>query len=73
MAGKRYWASKVPVKDDFGDVIGDEFIDGRANHGTAWGLFTPKSWHHYGCGRLGQGFGQRYVRDETDKFAKVEG
>lgn len=73
MAAKRYWLSKVPAKDNFGDPITNEFIDGAIKVGGPWGLFTPRSWLHYGCGRLGQGFGQRYVREEGGKFAKVEG
>ena len=68
-----YWLGLVPDKDDFGDTITTEFIDGRINRVAAWGLLTPRSWLHYGCGRLGPGYGQRYIKQQGGKFLKVEG
>lgn len=68
------WLSQVPAQDDFGVEITNEFIDGRIRNGTAWGLFAPTTWQAYGCGRLGQGYGQRYrLRSDDGKFVKVEG
>lgn len=72
MTGKLYWVSPAPAVDDFGNTIEDEFVDGRSVLGP-WGLFTPKSWRTYGCGQFGTGHGQKYRRDETGNFAKVEG
>lgn len=73
MPTRRYWISPVPVYDDFGNLIDDEFIDGASNVGR-WAIFTPAAWAMYGCGSLGTGRGQRYKREAGDpKFYKVEG
>lgn len=68
-----FWRGTLRKVDDFGDTITNEFIDGRANVGTSWGIFSPRSWLHYGCGRLGTGYGQRYERQPGGEFMKVEG
>lgn len=73
MSTARYWMGTTKVKDDFGDAITDEFIDGRSNMGDLWGIFTPRSWLHYGCGKLGTGAGQRYVKQDDGRYLKVEG
>ena len=57
--GNQYWLSAVGDKDDFGDKIDDEIIDGATKHGP-WALMTPKSWKTHGKGKLGTGHGQRY-------------
>jgi hypothetical protein len=77
VTGTVYWRSKVPDSDDFGFGITDEFIDGRTDsqgsfRGT-WAKFSPYSWRRYGCGILGTGYGQRYVRQDDGRFMKVEG
>jgi hypothetical protein len=74
----RFWLSKVPVLDDFGELITNEFIDGRLGYGKGrsmrpWGFFTPASWETFGCGRLGSGYGQRYEKQADGRFLKVEG
>jgi hypothetical protein len=66
------WTGRVPAKDDFGLPITYEFIDGRSNAG-AWMIFTPRSWYHFGCGKLGPGYGQRYQRSTRNIWTKVEG
>lgn len=68
-----FWAGNPPRKDDFGDSIIAEFIDGRMGGATAWATFTPGSWRRFGCGRLGEGYGQRYRKDEEGRWRKVEG
>lgn len=65
-----YWHGPVAAKDDFGDVIVDEFIDGRTALTRQWAIFTPKSWKLHGIGRLGTGLGQLY-RYQDGKWAKV--
>lgn len=71
-----YWLSPVGEKDDFGDVIGDEVIDGKTVCGGGqWGLMTPDSfmrWSGTG-GKLGQGLGQRYKKQSDGRWLKVEG
>lgn len=69
---KSYWLTTVPSHDDFRQPIRDVFIDGRSRMGP-WGLFTPDSWRYYGTGRLGVGWGQRYVRQDDGRWLKVEG
>lgn len=71
-AAKRYWAGKVPSRDDFGGTITNEFVDGKSRRGP-WGFFNPDSWDSYGVGRLGTGYGQRYTKLADGRWLKVEG
>ena len=59
-------------KDDFGDTIKDEIIDGATKLGP-WALMTPKSWKIHGHGKLGTGLGQRYKKQKNGKWLKVQG
>lgn len=68
----KYWAGKVPEKDNFGDVIKDVFVDGRTKMGL-WATMSPMSWRMYGVGSYGVGHGQRYVKAASGKWMKVEG
>lgn len=72
------WVGPVRKKDDFGDKIVDEFIDGRTcGRLGGWAIMTPLNWMLYGCGTFGTGFGQRYRRHVDAKgyeeWIKVEG
>jgi hypothetical protein len=67
-----YWLSPLGDKDDFGQPIEREFIDGKTILGP-WAIMTPTSYRTYGIGRLGQGFGQRYEKRADGKWLKVEG
>lgn len=61
--------------DDFGRKIYDEFYDARVScNGKpgSWAYMTPKSWILHGYGKLGTGFGQRYVKI-NGTFKKVVG
>src|SRR5262245_59947610 len=69
-AQPRYWMGSVPEKDDFGDSISDEFIDGATQMGP-WATMTPRSWMMHGVGRLGTGSGQRYEKQADGKWLKV--
>jgi hypothetical protein len=62
----------VGPKDDFGNDIKDEIIDGRTKRGP-WALMSPASWKINGIGRLGTGFGQRYRKLGDGRWLKVEG
>lgn len=68
------WVGLVPPKDDFGDPIVDEFIDGKTKYGP-WACMTLASWGVHGVGHpLGTGVGQRYKRDpDSGHWVKVEG
>ena len=68
----KYWLGKVGKKDDFGDTISDEIIDGKTKDGP-WGLMTPKSWKKNGVGKFGTGFGQKYKKQDNNKWLKIEG
>ena len=72
MEKKVYWLSPLDAFDDFGDMFGDEMIDGKTKMGP-WANMTPASWKENGVGRLGQGFGQRYKKQPDGKWMKVEG
>jgi len=68
----RYWmGSDVGTKDDFGNSIIDEFIDGRTRYGS-WAIMSLYSFKMYGTG-LGMGKGQRYKKQPDGKWLKVEG
>ena len=75
-ARKRYdaksvWMGGVPEKDDFGEKIIDEFIDGKTRMGP-WAMMTPDTWNRMGVGKFGTGFGQKYKK-VGDDWVKVEG
>ena len=70
-AEKKYWLSDVPSRDDFGEPIREVFIDGATIHGP-WGIMTPQSHDIYGRG-LGEGLGQKYLKQANGKWLKVEG
>lgn len=68
-----FWLGIPPSNCDIsGERIDNEFIDGRTQNGP-WAIMTPTTWNKYGVGRLGTGFGQRYVKQSSGKFLKVEG
>lgn len=68
----KYWIGTVGEADDFGDVITNEFIDGRTDRGP-WAIMSPRSFDVFGGGMLGTGHGQRYRKQEDGKWLKVEG
>lgn len=70
---QKFWLSPVPDLDDLGNVIHDEFYDGRLRGSTAWGLMTPDAWSAAGCGKTGLGNGQRYKKQPDGRWLCVEG
>jgi len=62
----------IGPKDDFGNAIIDEFIDGKTKEGP-WAIMSIDSWRLYSRGQLGQGWGQRYKKQKDGKWLKVEG
>jgi hypothetical protein len=68
-----FWVGIPPSNCDItGEGLSREFIDGKTKNGP-WAIMSPTTWSKYGCGRLGVGFGQRYVRQLDGRFKKVEG
>lgn len=69
---EKYWISSVPLKDDFGDEIKNEFIDGKSSQGP-WGLFTPKSYERHGAypGKFGAGIAHKYSKQENGRWLKI--
>jgi hypothetical protein len=68
----KYWLSEVNEKDDFGDTVIDEIIDGKTKYGP-WALMTPKSFKEHGTEILGTGYGQKYKKQFDGKWLKIEG
>ena len=69
---KRYWCGEPPkVCDITGIEIKDCFIDGQTKQGP-WAIMTPESHRAYGRG-LGQGVGQKYIRQGDGRWLKVAG
>jgi hypothetical protein len=68
-----FWTGPVPFKDDFGQRVVDEFIDGVTKMGP-WATMTPWSWERYGASKaLGTGLGQRFKKQPDGMWLKVEG
>jgi hypothetical protein len=70
---KRYWVGPVPERDDFGYPIKTWFVDGVTKYSGKWAMMNPMSYVQHGIGRLGTGYGQRYVKQDDGKWLKVEG
>lgn len=65
-------ADKFGQRDDFGFLIGNEFIDGKTIYGP-WGIMAGgQSFATHGVG-LGTGKGQRYAKQPDGRWKKVEG
>lgn len=71
MVGTRYWIGVVPRWDDFGVVLKEEFVDGKTIYGP-WAMMAPESFMKYGIG-TGLGVGQRYRKQRSGRWMKVEG
>ncbi|QDP65323.1 MAG: hypothetical protein Unbinned200contig1000_63 [Prokaryotic dsDNA virus sp.] len=72
----RYVSAEKLHQDDFGDFftmkVGEVVYDAATKYGP-WATMTEKSWKLNGIGKLGTGFGQKYVRNEKGELHKVEG
>lgn len=68
----RYWCGRVEGVDNFGSPIKDVFIDGKTRGGP-WAIMSPNSWRARGCGRLGNGSGQKYKKQPDGRWMKIEG
>jgi hypothetical protein len=67
----RYLSAEGKTKDDFGLpflMMAGEFVyDGQTKAGP-WAMMSQISWEFYGCGQLGLGKGQKYVRQENGEL-----
>jgi hypothetical protein len=68
----RYWAGKIGPLDDLGVPYDGIMIDARTKHGP-WANMSLKSWRVHGLGKLGTGYGQKYVKQADGRWLKVEG
>ena len=73
---KRYHSAEDRNADDFGVPFttkeGEVVYDARTRHGP-WACMTEKSWKQHGVGKLGTGYGQKYVRNAEGHLVKSEG
>jgi len=65
----------TPTKCDISQrPLGDVMYDGKVNgYNGQWAIMDEQSWTHYGCGRLGTGFAQKYLRGSDGLFYGSEG
>jgi len=77
----RYISAEKRSFDDMGEpftkqedeVVYDGATMGRNGRHGPWATMTQKSWDSQGCGILGFGFGQKYIRNADGELHKVEG
>lgn len=71
----RYFSAERRHQDDFGDTFtkqeGEIVYDARTRSGP-WATMTQRSFDMNSMGRLGTGFGQKYVRNAAGELHKVE-
>lgn len=46
--------------------------DGKTRQGP-WAIMSEEGWQRLGCGRIGTGYGQKYLRNEEGDFYLSEG
>jgi hypothetical protein len=70
---KTYWLSDVAKTCELGcgRSLHEEFVDGRTKYGP-WALMCIECWRATGF-KLGLGSGQRYKRQPSGLYIKVEG
>lgn len=74
----RYLSAEKMTHDDFGvpftNQKGEVIYDAKTIHrGGCWATMTEQSYQLHSIKRLGQGFGQKYVRQQSGQLHKVEG
>lgn len=67
-----FWLSPLGNTDDFGQEYQGVMYDGKTRMGP-WANMTEVSWKKYGVGKLGTGYGQKYLKQPDGKWLKVEG
>ena len=66
-----YWIGDIPSKDDFGKPYDNVMYDAKTKQGP-WANMSSASWKIYGVGKLGTGYGQKYVKQADGRWLKVE-
>jgi len=72
----RYLSAEKLHQDDFGVLFTKEegeVVYDAATVGGPWATMTQTSYTKYGFGKLGTGWGQKYVRNDVGELHKVEG
>jgi hypothetical protein len=67
-----YWISPLGPRDDFGMPYGDVMYDAKIKTGP-WANMAEQSWHVFGSGKLGTGYGQKYKKQADSRWLKVDG
>jgi len=58
--------------DVTGSPLTNVMYDAKTKRGP-WATMSQRGWEAHGCGRLGTGFGQKYLRNEQGEFYLSEG
>jgi hypothetical protein len=66
-----YWNGKITHCQITNKPLGDVMYDARLPTGQ-WGNIGQEAFEAYRC-RLGVGFGQKYERQEDDRWLLIEG
>ncbi len=53
-------------------LLGDVAYDAKTKYG-GWCMMSQQSWEQHGCGKLGAGYGQKYLRSTTGDYYLTEG
>ena len=73
----RYLSAEKMSQDDFAQEFtnkpGEVIYDAKTIYRGQWATMTEASFKKHGAGFLGQGCGQKYVRQENGELHKVEG
>lgn len=74
---ERYVSAERMAADDFGRRFtmkeGEVVYDAMTKHRGQWATMTQTSYKAHGAGKLGTGYGQKYVRQANGQLHKVEG
>lgn len=72
----RYISAESKTEDDFGEKFtmkeGEVIYDAATKTFGRWAMMTQQSFDIYGHGKLGVGFGQKYVRDSRGFLLKED-
>jgi hypothetical protein len=77
----RYLSAEGMTQDDFGvsftmkpgEVVYDAATERPGGYPGPWATMTQQSYLMHGLGKLGTGYGQKYIRQENGELHKVEG
>lgn len=74
---RRYVSAEKMTADDFGRAFtmkeGEVVYDAKTNHRGQWATMGETSYKTHAVGKLGVGYGQKYVRQANGQLHLVEG